>query len=542
MTSLFRLVSTIFALSAACLLPAGSAQSTTSNHPAPRIVEQAGRHALLVDDAPYLVLGAQINNSSAWPSELSKVWPALAEIHANTVEAPVYWEQLEATPGQYDFSIVDQLIEGARTHDLHLILLWFGTWKNGEMHYVPDWIKTDTVKYPRVINAAGEPIDVLSADGAATLQADQKAFTALMLHLAAVDSQAHTILMVQLENESGIIGSPRDFAPAANRAFNAPVPPELLRDLHIKTSGNWREVFADRAEEAFQAYSQARYINQIAEAGKRAFNIPIYCNVWVSYPIKELPERQVPQPGLGYPSGGPAQRILPMWKALTPSVDVIAPDIYSDDRAFDESLFSTYSRPDNALWIPEVGRGDSFAPLLFEALGHGAIGLSPFGVDWVSGKDSSPLAKEHGINFALLSPMSRELARLNFEGKLQTAVEAPGMEVQDLQFGPWHASLRFGFPQHDGAPPPGDSDRSGRALIAQLGPDEFLITGVNVSFAFHVADRLPGFRMQILSAEEGTYVQGKWQKIRLLNGDQTDRGINFHQQPTTAVRVRLGAF
>ena len=115
---------------------------------APHIAQQDGRHALMVEGAPFLVLGAQINNSSSWPEVLPKVWPALEAMHANTAEAPVYWEQMEPTPSNFNFSTVDALVQGAREHQLHLVLLWFGTWKNGNMHYAPEWVKTDPAKYP----------------------------------------------------------------------------------------------------------------------------------------------------------------------------------------------------------------------------------------------------------------------------------------------------------------------------------------------------------------------------------------------------------
>ncbi len=526
------------AFSAALIL----GQVSAAAHPAPQVVAKDGRHALMVDGAPYLVLGAQINNSSSWASTLPTVWPALEAMHANTVEAPVYWEQMEATPGKFDFSTVDLLVNGAREHHLHLIVLWFGTWKNGNMHYVPQWVKTDTAKYPRVINAAGEPIDVLSAIGHNTMEADKTAFAALMGHLAEIDSSEHTVLMVQVENESGIVGSPRDFSAAATKEFDGQVPAGLLKVM-AKKPGTWREVFAGKADETFQAYLQSRYINEIAAAGKKAFNIPLYCNVWVSYPVQELPERQVPTPGIGYPSGGPVQDMLPLWKAFAPSIDLIGPDIYSSDRGFYTKILGTYNRPDNALWIPETGNGDDYAPYFFLALGHGAIGFSPFGVDrtgWTFKGQDGP--KGHTENFGLLAPMDREIAKLNFEGKLQTAVDAPGEAEQELDFGQWKASVRFGFPQRDGQRAPGTTDHSGRALVAQLAPDEFLVTGVEASVAFHVEGRLPGLRMQILSAEEGTYENGVWKAQRLWNGDQTDRGLNFNRQPHTAVRIKLGRF
>jgi len=164
----------------------------------------------MFDGRPYLILGGQIHNSSAWPSELPQAWESMAALHANTVEAPVYWEQFEAQEGHFDFTNVDQIVEGARAHNLHAVLLWFGTWKNGNMHYVPAWVKTDTKRFPRVIRPDGEPIDVLSPLSRNTLEADKAAFVALTRHLKQIDSQQHTVLLVQVENESGNIGSVRD--------------------------------------------------------------------------------------------------------------------------------------------------------------------------------------------------------------------------------------------------------------------------------------------------------------------------------------------
>ncbi|MEZ2346744.1 DUF5597 domain-containing protein [Terriglobus sp. RCC_193] len=538
-SALQRLTLRFMVAAIGCAITSASHAQTSQS---PRMVEHDGHHALFVDGAPYLVLGAQINNSSTWPSTLPKVWPALQRMHANTIEAPIYWEQLEPHPGQFDFSSVDQLVKGSREHNLRLVVLWFGTWKNGNMHYVPEWVKTNPQKYPRVLNRDGDPIDVLSAQSQTNLDADKHAFEALMSHLAEIDAQDHTVILVQVENESGNIGSPRDFSTASNREFAGAVPADLTHALHTK-SGSWSEVFGGDADETFQAYHQAKYLNEIAAAGKAKFNIPMYCNVWLSYPIAELPERQVRNPGIQYPSGGPTQWMLPLWKALAPSIDAIGPDIYSSDPAFYTKVLETYARPDNALWIPETGNGDDYAPYLFLALGHGTIGFSPFGVDdtgWTFKDGEGPVA--HTRNYALLNPMARELALLNFQGALKTAMELPGQPEQELDFGKWKASVRFGFPQRDGQRVPGTPNHEGRALVAQLGPDEFLVTGIESSVAFHTEGKLPGIRMQILSAEEGRYENGTWKPTRLWNGDQTDRGLNFHRGADTVVKIRLGTF
>jgi Domain of unknown function (DUF5597)/Glycosyl hydrolases family 35 len=508
---------------------------------APKLIQKDGRWALLVDGHPYLVLGGQIHNSSAWPSEFPQIWESFAALHANTIEAPVYWEQIEPKPGQFNFDIVDQLVKGAREHNLHVIFLWFGTWKNGNMHYVPEWVKTDTKRFPRVVRADGDPIDVLSPISRNSLEADKSAFVALMRRLKALDSEDHTILMVQVENESGNVGSVRDFSPEANALFAGKVPQDLL-SVTKKQPGTWSQVFGGDADETFQLYYQAHYLNEIASAGKAEFAIPLTMNVWLSYPPAELPERRIPIPGIQYPSGGPVQKYVGLWRALAPALDAIGPDLYSNDSDFVREVLATYARPDNPLCIPEVGRSDNFAKLFFYALGDGAICFAPFGVDrtgWNILGDEP--AKAHARNFALLAPINREVAKLNFEGKLKTAVEEPGQPRTEIDFGAWQATVSFGFPQYDGRRPPGTTDAHGSALVAQLSPDEFLVTGVDASVSFHIPGRLPGMRMLILSAEQGTYENGVWKPLRLWNGDETDRGITFHQDPTY-VRIRLSRF
>ena len=508
---------------------------------APRLVKKDGRYALLVDGRPYLVLGGQIHNSSAWPSELPQVWKSMAALHANTMEAPVYWEQMEPEEGHFDFSNVDALVDGARAHNLHLVLLWFGTWKNGNMQYTPVWVKTNPTRFPRMIRPDGQPIDVLSANSRSNLDADKTAFVALMRHLAQIDGQQHTILDVQVENEAGGIGSVRDFSAAANREFDGQVPADLLAIVH-KQPGTWSQVFGPDANEIFQIYYQAKYINEIAAAGKKVFDIPYSINVWLSHPTQELPQRQVELPGILYPSGGAVQQWVGLWKALAPSIDMIGPDIYTSDSAAYREIIRTYHRPDNPLWIPETGRSDAFAKFLFYALGSDAIGFSPFGVDETGWNilGNEPWTA-HKRNYELLEPMSREIAQLEFDGKLKTAVEEPGKAEEELDFGDWKATVAFGFPQRDGQDPPGTTDAHGVALVAQLGPDEFLVTGFDASVKFHVPGKLPNIRSQILTAEQGSYVNGAWKTVRLWNGDEVDRGLCFHKEPQV-VRVRMFRF
>ncbi len=520
----------------------------------PRLEKQSSggetHYAMVVDNKPFLLLGAQINNSSSWASTLPEVWPALEDLHVNTVEAPVYWEQMEPQPGQFDFSGADLLIDGAREHRLHLVLLWFGTWKNGQNHYVPEWIKTDTKKYPREQTAYGKLLDVMSPNSATNLDADKRAFAALMHHLREKDGTQHTVIMIQVENESGSVGSVRDFSPVAQKLFNAPVPAALISTLG-KKAGNWSTVFGPDADEDFAAYSTASYINQVAAAGKAEYPLPMYCNVWITYPVHALENRDRPSPGQEYPSGGAQQQNLTIWKEAAPAIDVLAPDYYSSDDALFHQVVATYDRPDNALFIPETGLNKLAGRYFFYALGHGAIGFSPFGVDYTGWT-----VKRHELidglaeNYALIGPIEQQVAKWNLEGKLQTSVEEPGMARRELHFAgnggsgdaPVDAVVSFGFPQRDGAVPPGTPDSHGRALVAQIAPMEFLVTGFDASVSFRLASeysKAHNLQLEILRAEEGTYVNGVWTTSRIWNGDQTDRGLNFPDANTRLVRIRL---
>ena len=293
----------------------------------PKIIEKDGRHALLVDGKPFLILGGQAHNSSGWPAMLPQLWSAVEDMHLNTLEVPVYWEQIEAQPGKFDFSLVDTLLTQSRQHKVHLVLLWFATWKNGSNHYMPEWMKHDAGKYPNITGKNGQPIDSPSPNTKATLEADMKAFAAVMKHLKEADTQ-HTVLMVQVENESGSWGSVRDYSPLAQKLFEGQVPAELLNSAVLKalnvpvvSGGTWQKVFGDRADEYFQAWSIARFVGQVASAGKAEYALPMCVNAALRDPLTN------PMATM-YESGGPTDNVIPIWKVAAPAIDLVAPDIY----------------------------------------------------------------------------------------------------------------------------------------------------------------------------------------------------------------------
>lgn len=493
----------------------------------PVLIDQNGRHALLVDGKPYLIFGEQMHNSSAWPDTLEKVWQSAAYLHVNTIEAPVYWEQIEQKQGLFDFSNVDALVKGAREHNLRLVLLWFGTWKNARCHYTPEWVKTDTARYPRLMDANGRLTDSMSPFGKTTLEADRTAFTALMLHIKQIDAGKYTVLMIQVENEPGSLDSVRDYSHEAEQLFKSNVPESLVRALHLH-SGTWEEVFGPRAAEMFQAHSVAKYIDEVAAAGKAAYPLPMYVNVWV-----RSPDDMESEPPRSYPSGGAVDTVLNLWKTTIHSVDMISPDVYIAGDINYRRIITPYNRPDNALFVPENSHDAQFARYVFSMLGQGGIGFSVFGVD-NNNVDSSidPSRKQSFENlegfskvFLLLGSMNGELAALNFEGKIKTALEGDLPESHVMNFGKWQAVASFGY--RDEGEPQGIAGPHGVVLVAQTAPDEFLVTGYDAHIEFHLANPGPAERGQILRVEDGANLNGKWTVRRWLNGDECDFGVNL---------------
>ncbi|WP_446743181.1 DUF5597 domain-containing protein [Silvibacterium acidisoli] len=507
----------------------------------PKIVEQNGRHALLVHGKPYLMLGYQANNSSAWPDMLDKVFPVAATIHANTVEVPIYWEQVERDPGRYDFSLVDEILKQARQHRVHLVLLWFGTWKNGSSHYTPHWVKLDQQKYPFLIGKDGKTVDSPSTYSPARLAADKAAFAALMRHLRAADAQ-RTVLMVQVENEAGVWGGDRDHRPEAERDFAGQVPEKLVQGLGLKP-GTWKEVFGDAADETFQAWAIASYIEQVAAAGKAEYPLPLYTNAALRDPFHATPG--------SYESGAPTDQNILLYQIAAPSLSLIAPDIYMPDYAKYIAVLGLYARFNNALMIPETGNSAIYAHYVFAAIGHGAIGFSPFGLDMTrySNLPDGPEAMEKSAfkpfaeEYALLAPIADRIAAANLEGRVHGDSEEPDNHVHTLDLDRWQATFSYGVPSFGyNKPAAGNKPPDGGALVITLGPDEFLVTGHHVRVDFKPLFDMAKQRL-FLEVAEGSYDEaGNWRTTRIWNGDQTDYGLNLKSDEDVLLRVKLTTF
>lgn len=504
--------------------------------PLPHVETTAGVTRLIVDGQPWLIRGGELGNSSA--SDLAYLkphWPRLVELGLNTVLAPVYWDLIEPAEGQFDFSLVDGLLADARKHNLRLVLLWFGAWKNSMSCYVPGWVKRDQERFPRCESSAGKGLEILSPLDDANLEADRRAFVALMKHLREVDSAHQTVLMVQVENEIGMIPEARDYSATADEAFAAPVPSELMayltehketlipefRELWQKTgfetTGNWEQCFGrgPAAEEIFMAWNFARYVDQLAAAGKAEYPLPMFVNAALIRP-GYLPGK--------YPSAGPLPHLMDVWRAGAPAIDFFAPDIYFPNFV---EWCDKYARNGNPLFIPEVRHNAQNAANALWAFGeHDAIGVSPFSIESVGDPKSDAVGK----CYRLISELTPLL--LEHQGRETMVGVAPRIPFdekdvpseQKVKLGEYELTASFIDPWLPITPGEEGGGKSGPAggLIIAIGPDEFLVAGTCLTITFAPADGVG--QAGIESIQEGRFVDGKWTPGRWLNGDQSHQG------------------
>lgn len=487
----------------------------------PRLSRQGVTTQLVVDGKPFLVLAGELHNSSSSSIEYMKpIWPKLKQMNLNTVLAVVSWDMIEPEEDKFDFTIVDSLIRQAGNNDLHLVILWFGSWKNGISHYVLYWVKKDLERFPRVRIRNGKNIEVLSVMSEANLEADARAFAALMQHIREVDSDRHTVIMIQVENEVGILGDSRDRSGAANAAFTGPVPNELMQYLlrykdnllpelkevwsaaGYKDSGTWTEVFGegDRADEIFMAWHYARYLNRIAKAGKARYPLLMYVNAWIIQPRDKVPG--------DYPSGGPQAHNHDIWRAGAPDIDILAPDIYLPNF---EEICELYGRSGNPLFIPESMAGVRGAANAFYAIGKfGAIGYSPFGIDSrISDPENGPFPQAYDV----LSQLSSLILEHQGKDSITSVILNKRNPSQNVTMG--HYTLEVALRRQRWSPAVPDS---GYCMIIMTEPDEFVVAGSDIQITFFANTPGPEI-VGLASIYEGKFVDGRWIAGRKLNGD-----------------------
>jgi len=504
----------------------------------PFLKKQGTATQLIVEGKPFIMLAGELHNSSCSTVEyMNPIWANMKAKNLNTVIATVSWELIEPVEGRFDFTLVDAMIEGARKEDLKLVVIWFASWKNGGSTYIPSWVKRDFNRFPRSIDHNGKPVEILSTFGEESMKADAKAFRALMKHIKETDRD-HTVLMMQLENEVGILNTVRDFHPLAEKAFNSPIPKELGDYLQknknnmspelykvwsqngFKTDGTWEQVFGRSyanskdwkdmsfyTEELFMAYHYARYIGYVAAEGKKEYNIPMYVNAWLKGPDYPWSGR--------FPGGGPLWHVMDMWRCAGPAVDFLSPDIYIP---YFQYIVEQYDRLGNVLFIPEAIGGATGASQFLWALGeHGLMGYSPFGIDRSQATPGDPLAETYNLVAGMMDIITANQGKPTIKGIL-VDTENP---KQTFELGDFIVTADIIQQRHQDANAQSAATQTSGGLIIQLGPEEYIVLGrgMNVRFAPKTPGKTPYVALD--RVEEGVFKDGKWNVTRVLNGDET---------------------
>lgn len=496
----------------------------------PYLKKQGTATQLVVKNQPFLMLGGELGNSTASSLEdMEQACIKLQKMRLNTMLVPVYWELTEPREGIYDYTLVDSIIKLARRYDLKVVFLWFGVWKNSMSCYAPMWVKENYGKYPRALTKSGKPLEILSAFDSNNLEIDKRAFRHFMGHLAETDKTEQTVIMVQVENEIGMLEDARDYCKEANKLFVSEVPAQLVdylvknkNKLHpalnekwknngFKTKGTWSELFGEGLEtdEIFMAWYYGVFVQEVAAAGKEEYNIPMYLNAALNSRGRKPGE---------YPSAGPLAHLLDIWRASAPAVDFIAPDIY--DPGFIDWC-RQYHISGNPLFIPEIRLGNSNAAEVFYVFGeHDAMGFSPFSIESPDKPEEYPLTNSYKILHQLL-PVLKEKQGYNktngiwFDGEnTERIINKNGYTFtcrHDYTLG-WNPQAK------DGSKWPETG-----ALIIELSENEYLVAGTGVVLTFADANAT-GMVTGIGYIDEVEFKDGKMISVRRLNGDQNHQG------------------
>jgi hypothetical protein len=574
-----------FALACGALIAVPCYGQTASG--IPHLQKQGTATQLIVDGAPFLAVTGELGNNTATSLEnMQPIWSKLVAGNLNCVLAAVHWAQMEPAEGHYEFALVDGLIQEARRNNLKLVFLWFGSWKNGLSSYVPYWVKKDYKRFPRIQVKGDKSIELLSTLSDATRDADARAYRALMRHIKEVDGQRHTVLMMQVENEVGVLRDSRDRSAPANRAFAGSVPRELMTYLQqhkdtlspelrevwaangSKTSGTWEEVFGPGkpdsidmpvqtnspplsqeeyqagwrklhwpVDEIFMAWHYARFVGKVIEEGKAEYNIPMFVNAWLQQPNMAWPGT--------YPSGGPLPQVHDIWRAGAPAADALAPDLYL--QYFDE-VCERFTRNGNPLFIPETSAN---AANVMSAFGkYNAIGFSPFGIERSVGPDTELAAAYH-----VISQLTPAIAAQQGRGTITAVRVNRGDAPLSVKLGDYTLNLSYigagrvpiapepaaaGGQRPQGAAAQGPPSVQAAAILIAAGPDEFYFGAGAGGLRIGFTPTTPGPPIVGLGdVQEGKFVDGKWRVVRQLGGDDTGQGEILSLRPNTVLRVTV---
>ena len=480
------------------------------------------------------ILGGELSNSAATSVEdIDEVMTRMRALGLNTVLVPAYWELMEPVEGSFDFTLIDRTIDVARQEQLHVVFLWFGVWKNSMSCYTPGWFKQDTKRFPRAMTAEGKQMEIASCFSDNVLQADLKAFSALMRHIKERDPQREVVIMMQIENEIGMLESARDHSPLAEKAYK---------------KARWAESYGtdEYADEKFMALSYARYVEHLAKAAREIHDMPLYVNAAMNSRGRRPGE---------YPSAGPLAHLIDFWHEGAPSIDLLAPDIY--DTGF-KSWCAQYAMPlrpqdggkvKNRLFIPESRCCENSGVRALYAFGeHQALGFSPFAIDQASPKETESVTKAYGLLKQIVNCKSsnRKLTWgfLFDQEDREQVIDDNGVMMTCRHYFtlPWDPRATDGSTWPEGG-----------AMLIRLGKFDYLLAGSGVVIDFKTTTEKQQEQQKTLGEDGfaeagGAMVNGKWsmfngkrlgllsvdevaisddgtmQYLRRHNGDQTHQG------------------
>jgi Domain of unknown function (DUF5597)/Beta-galactosidase len=502
------------------------AQSDISMNDIPHLKKQGNATQLIVHGKPFLLLAGETGNSSASSVKyMDWIWPKVVKMHLNALVVPVYWELIEPQEGKFDFTLVDSIIYSARRYNMKLVFLWFGTWKNSMSCYVPMWVKTDEQRFPRAREKDGRAEEILTAFNETNRNTDANAFAELMKHIRLIDQKEQTVVMVQVENEIGMIPDARDYCGAANKSFDSPVPEEFINYLKknknnltpklyelwgkngFKTSGSWETIFGKslQTDEIFMAWNFAKYTNYVAAAGKKEYPLPMYVNAALIRPGYK--------PGQ-YPSGGPLPHLMNIWKEAAPDIDFLAPDIYFLN--FDEWLgkFDNYGNP---IFIPEAQNSQSIVNAFFAIAQHNVMGYSPFSIESLE----DPSGNQVSNGYEVLKELTPLILDNQGKGTMAGVSLDSASQTTQIKLGDYIFYIHHLYSWKYAAHTEGEHPRFG-GMIIMVSPNEFYVAGKGLIVFFGTGEKntIAG----IGSIEEGNFDNGKWVPGRILNGDQSNQG------------------
>lgn len=494
----------------------------------PHLQKKGNATQLIVDGKPFLMLGGELgNSSSANTSYMNSIWPTLEKLNLNTVLAPVYWELIEPQEGKFDFSLVRDLILGARQRDIRLVLLWFGSWKNSMSCYAPEWIKKDYTRFPRSRDINNKPVEIMSPFVKANLDADKKAFIELMKFVKNIDSENHTILMIQVENEIGMLPNARDYHSEAQKAFSSEVPKQLIDYLKnnrknlmpeflsvwekagSKTKGTWQDVFGKEisTDEIFMAWYFGKYVEEVTAAGKAEYPLPMYLNAALNRPGK-LPGE--------YPSAGPLPHLMDVWRAASTSIDFLSPDIYSPDFA---KWCALYDRGGNPLFIPEARFEPACGAKAFYALGnHDAMGFSPFSIE----STPDPVMETISASYQILKQLTPLILEHQGTETMKGFLFDKEHQVDTIQLGGYQIVAKHDFTLGWSPQSKDETWPITGGMIICTGEGEYFVAGQGIVLSFPSGN--DGKTVGINYIDEGTFENDNWKPGRRLNGDQSHQG------------------